>query len=580
LSVGTKISAWDYKDLRHRYVPSALDTTDDSIQEKMVRFLEPAGSRGPFEPTGTHAWALEFWGKGLHADKFTQERINYMACLDDQTLPFFCGLMHRTFAKTALAIVACDRRVRLRIDDYILYTSSEFKIAARRTEMLRAACMNAKIQQWFGKVEPKKNQKAEAGFSEDTFFLIDSTTGKPFCCVNPRGSGQTVNGSISLLDMKFSRVSLIVNDDGQDRKNISTASVRSKHNEFMDAELLQTIDAMEQPGFDHLWHIKPEWGLRVPWRVWVIDTCKHRQAYLMGLLEQPAWHSMVVPLAEELGDGKYRSLTALMTDEQVQAMADRIRCKPDGPDFWAREYLCKPSSGEDAIFKKEYYRYFSYEGLKKERNELIKFLVVDPAKSGGNRGSKWSILSVAVDIDIGRIYFIKNVVRHMDVDVGYQTVFDIAKETGTRLIFTEDNGLSQVLHNAMTTAASITGLGGVFDFRWLTSSRRQDVEYGTGDDAIKRARAAAPFSYYKAGLIFHEDSMRGKDLEQRQAEYPECSNWDETDTAGYVPEILEELGIALDCGLDEEDAVQWDEEEFDDFERCGQFFANRSNWCR
>lgn len=570
-TANSRVSGYDYKDVRQRHAPWALDTADSGEQDFLVRCLEPTGARGPFVDTGTLAFGRRFYERSLRK-LMTGERHSYLEALDNQTLPYIAFLTHRGFGKTTLGVVWCARQLALRFTHLMLYTSYDYKAAKRRTESIRAAFLNADMQTVFGTVEPQRNQKASAAFSEDAFTLVDPETREPFTMVSPRGAGQTVNGSIAFVDGAYRRVDLIFSDDGQDRRNIANDDVRERFEEWFQAELMQCVEVDEQPGADNLWHPtgKPDW--RAPWRVVLVDTCKHRLAMIMKCVSDPQWHSRVYPLAREISKGHYVSCTALLTDAQVQAMYARMRTKPD---FWAREYLCQPACSEDQLYTTAMFRYFSDTDLVAERRKLIKFIIVDPSRTGSIRANPTSIKAVAIDTEANRIYIRKNLVKNLDPEVYYRATFDMAKETGTSEIWIEETGLSGVIRNAYQQAAQLQGFGGALDFHWLNSRRHAGVDYGVGEDAIKRARAAAMLPYYRLGLVFHEEGLRGGPLETSLLEYPECSEWGATDTLGYIPEILEEKGIYLD-GAETEEVV--DEEEQDDYEQAGFFFRGRA-WC-
>lgn len=552
--------------MRHEHAPWALDTADSGEQEFIVRCLEPTGARGPHVETGTLAYARRFYERSIRK-LMTAERMSYIEALDNQTLPYVAFLTHRGFGKTTLGVIWCARQLALRFSQLLLYTSYDYKAAKRRTESIRAAFLNEEVQRVFGTVEPKRNMKASAAFSEDAFTLVDPETDVPFTMVSPRGAGQTVNGSIAFINNAYTRVDLIFSDDGQDRRNIWNGDVRERFEEWFLAELMQCVDVDEQPGGDNRWRPSGKAGWHAPWRVVLVDTCKHRQALIMKLVASAQWYSRVYPLAREIAKGHYVSCTALLTDAQVQAMYERMRTKPD---FWAREYLCKPSSGDDAIYSNELFRYFLDEGLVRQKRPLIKFIIVDPSRSGGQKTNPTSIKAVAIDTEMNRIYIRQNTVKRLDPEIYYRATFKMAAETGTREVWVEETGLSGVIRNAFQQAAMLEGYGSSIEFHWLNSRRHAGVDYGTGDDAIKRARAAAMLPYYRMGLVYHEESLRGRELEQALLEFPECTEWGPTDTLGYIPEILEEKGILLEGPAEGLDIA--DEYEDDEFAACGDYF--------
>jgi hypothetical protein len=570
-----KVNAWDYRDVRH-HNDWAPETQDSGVQDLIVRLLEPTGVRG-LEPTGTHLFALEFWNRSVRRH-MTQQRLTFLKKLDDDRLPWLYDLTHRGFGKTTLAVIAATRRLACRRSRFLLFTSSEYKISARRTNAIRGAFMDKGMRDVFGNTKPVRYQGAATTFSEDAYVLVDPNSRGAFACVSPRGSGQSVNGSIvQLFGNEFVRPDLLVNDDGQSRKNIWNMNVRERYEEWVEAEYFQTVDVDVQPGSDHLWHYDGSSDWRAPWRIWLIDTCKHRQAHLMKVKGRPQWRGDTFPLAREVAKGQFVSATDLMTDEQVQAMYQRMALTPD---YWAREFLCVPASKESCYYDEEMFLYYADHDLRRRGGSLVKWLIVDPARVGHHKASRTSILAVAVDVEQGRIYLRKNISEHLDPEDPeyFGAMFRTAIESNTTEIWVEESGLSGVMRNAIKQAASVHGVANRLQFEWLHSTRSPGVDYGSGDDAIKRARAAAMHPYYKQGLVLHEEGLKGGRLERALLEYPECSSWDETDTLGYIPEILERKGILLEGGGPGADFV-FDEDEDEEYDECGRYFASGA-WLR
>jgi hypothetical protein len=567
-----RIHAWDFKEVRERY-GVGTDTADAKDQEMIVRFLEPTGARGPEEPTGTHFFGLHFWPKAVKK-MMTWQRMRYLERLDDDTIPFQYEICHRSFGKTVWGIIFCARELAVRNRRFILFTSSEYKIASRRTEAIRAFFQSKQCRDIFGAVQPRRYEKATAAFGEEAFFLMDPESNTPFACVSPRGAGQVVNGSIAPLGSDMARVDLIFNDDGQSRKNIWNDSVRERYNEWIEAELFNTVETDEQPEAPHYRWPKPKKGERPRWKIVELDTIKHPLAHIYTLVDKPEWHGDIFPMAEKVGEGKFRSLTALMTDGQVQSLYERNKHRPD---YFAREFLCQPGSSEKAAYSKEMFRYYRDEDLVKERRPLIKFAVIDPARIGHARANKTSILFVGVDVEKPAIYFRHNTVDNLEPEDYYQLTFLLCRQFGTTEINVEETGLSGVIRNAFQQAASLAGLGGKIDFEWLNSKRAAGPEYGPGDAGVKVARAGALLPYYRQGVIYHDESMRGGSLERALIEYPDCREFDATDTGGYVPEILERKGIYLE-GVDLGDDLVLDDDEQGEYEEALAFFES-GRWC-
>jgi hypothetical protein len=507
----------------------------------------------------------------------TDERLDYLAMLDDQSIPLINVVAHRGFSKTTLGIIFCIRQISMRLSSFLLYTSSEQKIALRRTEAIRAFFVGADCRRVFGDLRPVRNQKITASFSEDAFYLIDPDTQQPVSCISPRGSGQTVNGSIAVLGTNMAqRVDLLVNDDGQNRRHIENPTVRETYESWLEAEYFQTVDPSHQPVKVRgklRWPDLPS-TQRAPWRAVLGDSCKHRMGASMKFLKRKAWENRVYPLFEHLSDGNVKLRHKVMTQEQLEALVERNKHKPD---YLAREYECKPKSPLNQCYASDMFQHEDTAETLKNRRGLFSFGVVDPSKSGNTDSCPVSILAVKVDVLKGKIYFVKNVVDIMSPEEYYQRVFDVAIETGIVKWWVEDSGLNDVLRNGFKQAASIRGIAGEIDFDWLTSQRHPGVEYGQGKNAIKVARAKAPLPFYKQGQIVHDISLEDGVLETELLNWPDCTEWDATDTAGYVPEILEKEEIYFDSQAEEIPTIDMDTSA--EYEEAARFFE-RSNWFR
>lgn len=536
--------------------------------------FEPTGARGINGPeTGSLLFGRLFFPKAIKK-LMTAQRMEYLMLLDDQTIPFLNIVGHRTFGKTVLGVIFGSRQMAMRFSRFMLYTSSEQNIASKRTEAIRAALISKEFQVIFGNMKPQRNRNASASFSEETFFLVDSKTQVPFACVSPRGSNQAVNGSIAPLGREFARVDLIFNDDGQSRRHIENGDVREAYEQWIEAELLQTVETDEQPSFvggKLRWTNLPP-TQKAPWRALFGDSYKHKLGFSIKALKNRSWESRVWPLCERQSDGTYKSVHATMTDEEVMVLYERFKSKPD---YFAREFCCKPNAPDNQCYTSDMFKYASDEDLRRRRG-LVKFGIMDPARAGHERANPTSILAVAVDMEKGQIFLRRNLVKNMESDEYYQALFAMARETGTVKWYIEDDGLAGVVRNAIQQAASLSGLLGEIDFDWLQSRRNPGVDYGTGNNAIKRARAAAMHPYYKAGVVFHDPSMEDGALETALLEYPDCTDWDATDTLGYIPEVLEREEIYLEGGAPEIAPV--DDSQSMEYEAACKYFRSRA-WC-
>jgi len=569
-----RVHAGSFKEFREVYAPWVPDTSDQTEQDIFVRLFEPTGARGQEVDTGTLLMGKLFFPRAVRK-MMSRQRYKFLKMLDDEGLPFFCSKAHRTFGKTTWAAIYATRAIAMHLRQFLLYTSSEYKIASRRTEFIRSSLTeNQEIIALFGNMKPSRAQKSSAAFSEDAFFLISPYTGKAFACVSPRGSNQTVNGSIAPLGGdELARVDLILNDDGQSRKNISNGNVRDTYEEWCEAELYNTVETDEQPEDGKRWAPRPA-GQRTPWRIIEFDTPKHRLALIEKHFDNPAWTHAAFPAAVKGPDGVWRSAHEIYSDAVIQQMVLRHKLRMDS---WHREFACLAVASDASLYTKSMFRYCDVKAEMKRRRDCFRFLVVDPSRVGEESANPTSILAVAVDDNPGGgIFLAKHMLGTMESDRYYQATFDMCRELGIGIVYIEETGLAGVLRNAIKTAAAQARVSDQIEFKWLNSRRLPGVDYGTGEDAIKIARGGAMRPYYQTGLVWHDTSMEGGVLEERLLEWPDCSEWGPTDTLGYIPEILEKEEIYLEGYENDLDPIAM---ETDEYEAAAKYSLSGA-WCR
>ena len=532
-----RVNAWDYKEVAREH--GTVLTNDAIIQETIVRCIEPTGARGDLESTGTDFFSKTFFPEMFNKPT-TLQQYEYLKLIDDDTIAFLAVLARRRFAKTTIGLGALTRRLALRLEKFIIYHSAIYDVAAQRTEALKGMVLSPQISAIFGDLNPERYKGRSPAFSKDTWFLVDPGTNVPFACVSPKGALQTCNGSLAPLNDGMYRVSLIWGDDSQPRANIDNEAVRARYEEWFYAELLQTVDNDAQPtGKDNRWDAPSSGVWAAPWRVILTDTCKHIDALMMNALNDPEWHSRIYPIGIETSKGKYKSLDANVSDKALASLATRFRTKPD---FFAREYLCKPRSSETRGFNPEWFRYYNDRRLSNSWGEGCKrVIVVDPACTKGKQSACTSILGGAVFPYERKIRFRDNIVRKMYPEEMFRNLFDMALALKTRTIAVEITGGSKMLEYTFEQAAKARGLGGQIRWIWLKSNRN---EYD-GDESIKEQRASMLIPYYEDGIIEHDESLRNGPLERALKSFPVCRYWDAPDTAGHFLAAMKEMGVLL-----------------------------------
>jgi hypothetical protein len=562
------VNANDFREVRERYAPWAPDTTDALKQECIVRCLEPTGSREDGSMTGTHYFMHMFFPESIKK-AMTPQRLEYLRLLDNDEIPNLYFITHRGFAKTTFGIFFCVRSLACRFQKYILYTSAIYKVAAKRTEAIRSAIVSPQVREVFGNMEPKRGDQIGAQFAEEAFMLVDPDNRQGFAFVEPKGAEQVCNGSLVMLGNEMVRPTLILSDDGQKRLHIQNDTVREQYEDWWVSEVEPTVEADAEPNpKTRMWHRDPGDGLwRPPYRRMVFDTCKHPLAHIMKLQSNPDWHGMTCPIGVEEGDN-IKINHKIMTQRALDARVRRFRLTGKMDEFY-REYMCRPAANENRIWNES-----MFQRIKKNQrfDDAFKFIVVDPARST-NKGSAFTSILVVAVVPSKGIFLRRNLNAKMEPDDYYRATFELAREYQTSLILVEETGLAMVVKNAFHQAASIAGLAGHVQLDWLKSVRSPGVEYGVGQDAIKKARMMAMYPFYKQGLVFHSDDMRGQLLERTYLAGPDGATfWDATDAAGYIPEIMERYEVYLDP-VEAKQQEGWDEIDTE-YAKAGEYFKS------
>lgn len=552
-----RINAYDFKEVSRRFgVP---DTTDAVTQDAIVRILEPTGARGPLERTGTDYYLHTFF-PGIAKDETTPAHIEFLTMLDDNSIARQATMAYRGFRKTTYGQIAVSRRIHCRMEKYIHYQNSNYAKAAEKTENIKQMVLHPDLQVIFGNMQPQRIGGRSPGFSEDSWCVVDPDTNVPFCYVSPCGPGQSVNGVLAWVnDQELSRATLIWCDDSQPRADIHNERVRANYVEWVEDELLQTIDTSAIP-IDGRWDIDAIEN--APWRQWVTDSCKHVDSWLMSLMDKPDWETRAYAFAEEQEDGTYKSLVPYLTDQQVMAKYNEFKSRPDS---WAREFLCKPSARNKATFDIKMVKHYDDRTESKVWDtDTVKFIVDDPAHSKNKQSNCCSILAVGANPAKRRISFRRNIVRKMLPEEHFKALFEMAIETGTRIIAVEVTGAQETLKYTFQQAAKTYGLDGQIRWIWLKSIKSDD-----GNIKVQRSGALLP--YYRAGLIYHDHSLENGPIERAYKQWPDCKHWDGPDTAGHSLNALAQLGIVLNPDTEQVLAFP-DGDDEDDFDRMQQHF--------
>lgn len=465
--------------------------------------------------------------------------------IDDDTKPFVAVCGYRGMGKSTLAKAYIIKSILLRKHRFIMVVGKSHDYAASLTEDIKTEILaNKNIRDVFGDLKPREYQGLEPSFSKKAWFLSDPTSGEPICYVLPKGAGQQVRGANVRIAGALRRPDFILIDDLEDDKEVLNEDLRRFTRSWLYGSLLPCVDEIRPDAKTGLW--KPNAknpGWTPPWRVFFQDTLKHHDAEMARALQSDDWYSERLPQAESRKEEDGRVQYYTLVPERIstaQVRAEIVKAKENGTfDEYCREKLCLPLAPDNACWTRDIFKYYNDNklGLSKDPN-IERAVIVDPARTANQRSAYSAILGFGADLQSGKIYIRDLINKRLHPEEIVDKAFEMCIALNAPVLAVEVSGLSEHIKWQFTTAASQRGLD--IEFVWLEArSTPKSGDYGTGREAIKRARAAQILPYYRRGIVYHEDILRNSALEEQQLSFPLCTHWDALDCAGYIPQILE-----------------------------------------
>lgn len=406
----------------------------------------------------------------------------------------------RGIGKTSIVGLAyAARNILFRLKRFIVYVSTSFEVAQLQTENLKMELMtNKMIKYFFGSLKMKaadSEEGLEEAFTKKAWVAMGHTL------VLPRGSGQQIRG----LLYRNNRPDLFIVDDLEDPETIENEEIRKRRKQWFFADLMKAVSRVDKG-----------------WKIVYIDTLKHEDALLEHLLNDPTW----LAVRQELCDDDLRSnAPTFVSDEQIRAEYEAH--KEQGMlDVFAREYRNQPISREDAVFRQEYFRYYSEQDLAQKGGRIENVILVDPAKTIKSTSAETAIIVVGLDYQSRAIYVRDIVAGRLHPDQVYEQIFLSAERFNCRVLGVEVTSLNEFITQPLKQAMSLRGL-----FLEL-------IELKPRGGASKEQRIKALEPYYRQGLIFHNPSCCHK-LEQQLLSFPRSRLLDVADCLAYVVEMMD-----------------------------------------
>jgi len=442
--------------------------------------------------------------------------------LDDPSIQRAVILAPRGFGKTSTINLAYPAKNILFQDKrFIVPISNTATQAEMQSENLKNELLsNTLIKKMF---EPIKSNV----FSKEMWVTSTGTA------VMPRGRGQQVRGIL----FGNHRPDLIVCDDLEDSESVKSEEQRKKVKEWFFADVCNSVNRS-----------------RSDWKIVVIGTLLHEDSLLMSLIDDPAWHTLIIDLC----DDNYRSnWPDFMSDEAIRKLVDQYRHQ-GLLDVFYREYRNQPVSKETAKFKQEYFRYYleTDEEFLGKKKRLENIVICDPAKTVKPDSADTAIVGLGIDAKAPAVYVRDVVAGKMFPDQLYDEVFSMADRLRARVIGLKVTSLNEFITYPFRT--EMVKRGRFYDL----------VEIK--ERASKEERVGSLVPFYRLGYVIHNRTCCDA-LEGQLMSYPRSKRWDIMDALADIVEMLEMgeryFSAPEEADKDIEDEYKELEDEFDQDER-------------
>lgn len=316
------------------------------------------------------------------------------------------------------------------------------------------------------------------------------------CAIIARGTGQPIRG----VNENLQRPTLIIIDDPEDENNTKTVDAMMSNLNWLLQAAVPSVDTLRG-------------------RVVVIGTPLHEKCIVMSLSAMSDWTTVHFGNDEELGIALWeesRSLEWLRNKKQALKDVGLIR-------MYYQEYECKLIPGEDALFKKDYIKYYSEE-TKLERINDEPYLVfpggmtvpvniymgIDPASSVTQTADYSTIVPVAVtpNLDIYVLEYFRKRVTPLALSEAIEQYYNLYRPNLTTI---ESTGYQEMLRQYLRTRIFIPGLELKERPRESKSNRLEMLQpfFAQGKIYIKRSMTTLEDELVLFPKAAHEDILDG-----------------------------------------------------------------------
>jgi len=420
----------------------------------------------------------------------------------------------RGWGKTSIvALALMARYILFHHTNFICYINKSHDAASLQTENLRRELVtNKMIKHYFGDFKQRdvKQHEFEEVFSKKAWVAYDTL-------VWPRGAGQQVRGVL----FKNDRPGLIIIDDLEDPESIENEEIRKGWYQWLYADVIKAVPRLHRN-----------------WKIVYIDTLKHEDSVLQKLLNSPEWDGLRL----EACDDNFKSTAPdFMSDEDIMKEWEEHQGAGQ-TDVFFRELRNLPVSTKDAIFRKEYFHYYSMPLEHPKSDSDLKLtdpdvqcdkyietvVILDPAKTVKIHSAESAIVGIGIDLRNARLYVRDAISEKMYPDEIYSALFGMAINLNAKVVGVEVTSLNEFIKQPIKN--EMFKRGKFFELVWLNARGGMKKEL--------RIKELVP--YYRMGYIYHNASCATiKRLESQLMMFPRSALWDLMDCLAYIIEMLE-----------------------------------------
>ena len=444
----------------------------------------------------------------------------------------------RGIGKTTIARTLVKKAILFRDVNFVVYVSNSATSAEMQTENIKRELLtNEIVRHYFGSIKISDYEGGDETFSKKSWVAYGNTF------ILPRGAGQQVRG----LNWAGHRPELVIIDDLEDKKEVKNEDIRFATNEWFNSDLMKTEDKYSKPcTFIY------------------IDTIKHEDCQLQRLIDTPSWKGIVLSICDE----KFNSYdTNYMTTEELKEEYQEAKDNGDA-DLFYMERMNIPISKEDAVFKPEYFKYFTQDcgflrvhekdkTVSVRARNLMTVVIVDPAKTVKLQSAESAVVVISVDRKHGRIFVRDVISEKVDPEGLYDNMFNAVLSYDARVLAVEVTSLHLFISQPIENEMRVRGIFPLY--------------HELNAQGKKEDRVAMLAGNYKLGYMYHNKD-NCQQLENQLQWFPRSKKWDVMDATAYIIKVMAELSFYFDP----EDLGDDLEEEYSELE-----FENESiiqNW--